>query len=150
VPIDSSEHLFYNRSSFNASLETPIRRAIMERGERFALVFRQLRSMLEPFAERLIVTADSADSYMLDTAYVEQWKKPLFFGGAQIKKHYVSYHLMPVYAFPDLLDGISPQLKKRMQGKSCFNFTTLDPALSQELAELTARGFERFARELGI
>ncbi len=39
---------------------------------------------------------------------------------------------------------ISPQLKKRMQGKSCFNFTQIDPALLDELARLTERGFKAF------
>jgi hypothetical protein len=39
----------------------------------------------------------------------------------QIKKNYVIYHLMPVYLNPGLLEGMSPGLRKRMQGKSCFN-----------------------------
>jgi hypothetical protein len=30
-----------------------------------------------------------------------------------------------------------------MQGKSCFNFTSVDQALLGELGELTERGFER-------
>jgi len=54
---------------------------------------------------------------------------------------------MPVYAFPDLLDGISPELKKRMQGKSCFNFTHVDEKLFKELEVLTEQGYERFKRE---
>jgi hypothetical protein len=51
---------------------------------------------------------------------------------------------MPVYVFPDLLDSTSPELKKRMQGKSCFNFKTPDPTLFAELALLTERGFARY------
>ncbi len=50
----------------------------------------------------------------------------MFFGAAVIKKNYVSFHLMPVYVHPDLLEGISDGLRKRMQGKSCFNFKALD------------------------
>jgi hypothetical protein len=50
---------------------------------------------------------------------------------------------MPVYAWPDLLEDASPELRKRMQGKSCFNFTTVDEALLAELAELTRRAFRR-------
>jgi len=69
------------------------------------------------------------------------------FGGVQIKKNYVSYHLMPVYAFPDLLDGLSPELKKRMQGKSCFNFKTVDKALFKELGALTRKGYQRYKKE---
>jgi hypothetical protein len=44
---------------------------------------------------------------------------------------------------PDLLDGISPALKKRMQGKSCFNFKSIEPALFDELSMLTQRSLVR-------
>ncbi len=64
-----------------------------------------------------------------------------------VKKRYVSYHLMPVYAFPDLLDGASPRLRKRMQGKSCFNFTRLDDEMVAELGAVTVSGIERYQRE---
>jgi len=65
----------------------------------------------------------------------------------EIKKNYVSYHLMPVYAFPELLESVSPELKKRMQGKSCFNFSKIDADTLKELAELTRKGFEKFKAE---
>ncbi|HEX9840215.1 MAG TPA: hypothetical protein VGA72_12750, partial [Anaerolineales bacterium] len=52
--------------------------------------------------------------------------------------------LMPVYMFPDLLKGMSPELKKHMQGKSCFNFKKVEPDLFKELDELTRKGAERF------
>jgi hypothetical protein len=42
---------------------------------------------------------------------------------------YVSFYLMPVYMYPDLVDGISLELTKRKQGKSCFNFETVDDHL---------------------
>ncbi len=48
--------------------------------------------------------------------------KDVWFGAVQTRKRYVSYHLMAVYMFPELLQGMSPELRKRMQGKSCFNF----------------------------
>jgi hypothetical protein len=58
----------------------------------------------------------------------------------------VSYHLMPVYAYPELLETISPTLKKRMQGKSCFNFTKTDTKTLKELEDLTQKGFEAFKK----
>ncbi|MEW6580335.1 MAG: hypothetical protein AB1435_14240 [Chloroflexota bacterium] len=73
--------------------------------------------------------------------------KPVWFGAVRLGKRYVSYHLMAVYAFPDLLDDVSPQLKARMQGKSCFNFTRVDEELFRELAALTQKCFERFKAE---
>ena len=64
----------------------------------------------------------------------------------QIRKNYVSFHLMPIYAFPEMIEGMSAELKKRMQGKSCFNFTTIDLALRSELAALTKKGLARFKK----
>ena len=68
------------------------------------------------------------------------------FAAVRKGKSYVSFHLFPVYMFPELLHGLSPALKKRMQGKSCFNFKTVDEELLAELRELTARGV-RMTRE---
>ena len=104
----------------------------------------ELRSMLEPFAGKLHEVRDGLGGYCLETDYVEEHKKPLFFAGVREGKAYVSYYLMPVYVCPDLLAGMSPELKKRMQGKSCFNFRAADPRLFAELKALTKRSFERF------
>jgi hypothetical protein len=51
---------------------------------------------------------------------------------------------MPVCLFPDLLEGISPQLRQRMQGKACFNFTSPDDALLADLTRLVAAGIARY------
>ena len=113
----------------------------------FPLVFEKLRKILKPYAKGLTVTADTADSYSLDGPYSEKWKQDLFFGSAQIKKNYVSFYLMPVYMYPELLNDISPELKKHMQGKSCFNFKKVEPELFRELADLTRKSAEKFKQE---
>lgn len=108
------------------------------------LVFQELRKIMAPYAAKLQATRDDDQELYLDTQYVPKNKKPLFFGAVQVKKRYVSFHLMPVYLKPELLAAISPALKARMQGKSCFNFTTLEPALVQELAALTQAGYASY------
>src|SRR6266540_6332105 len=113
----------------------------------FPIVFEQLRNILKPYAKNLTVKADTQDTYYLDGPYSEKWKKVIFFGAAQIKKNYVSFYLMPVYMYPELLRDISPELKKRMQGKSCFNFNKVEPDLFNELASLTRKGVEKFKKE---
>jgi len=65
-----------------------------------------------------------------------------------MSKSYVSLHLFPVYMFLDLLKGMSPELKKRMQGKTCWNFKKAEDALFAELGEIVSASFQRFA-ELG-
>ena len=110
----------------------------------FLPVFEHLKNILKPFEPKLTVTADTPGAYSLDGPYSEKWKKQLFFGSARIKKNYVSFYLMPVYMFPDLLKDISPELRKHMQGKSCFNFKKVEPELFKELVELTRKSVERF------
>jgi hypothetical protein len=112
----------------------------------FQATFRQLKTILQRYEKKLTVTTNKPGLYYLDGAYSEEHRKSIFFGAVAIKKNYVSYHLMPVYASPELLKSLSPALKKRMQGKSCFNFTTIDKATLSELAALTKRGYAGFKR----
>jgi hypothetical protein len=79
----------------------------------------------------------------LETSPSTVYASGLFFGAVKTGKRSVSFHLMPVYVDPDLVQGISPELRKRIQGKSCFNFTRQDDALLGELETLTAAGFAR-------
>jgi hypothetical protein len=113
----------------------------------FDSTFSKLRAILQPFEAHLVVIHNTPDTYYLDTPYTEQYKKALMFGSAQIKKNYVSYYLFPVYMCPDLLEGASDKLKKRMQGKSCFNFTSIEDGVLSELTALTRKGFERFQKD---
>jgi hypothetical protein len=110
----------------------------------FVDVFVRLRAIMDPYAQTLDRTVDRDDELRLSTTYVQPNGTRLWFGGVQAKKRYVSYHLMPVYLNPALLDDVSPALRKRMQGKSCFNFTKEDPALFEELAALTRASFDDY------
>ncbi len=112
-------------------------------------VHAELRRIMQKYeGESLKANPDQPGNYVLVGPPTERSKgKELWFGAVQTRKNYVSYHLMPVYVFPDLLEGMSPELKKRMQGKSCFNFKQLDDQLFKELAKLTDRGYKRFKKE---
>ena len=116
----------------------------MTQANDFAQTFLKLKAILSPYAKKLIVVHDTDTNYYLDTKFVMKNKRRLFFGGVRVGKAYVSYHLMPVYAFRELVDGLSPELRKHMQGKSCFNFKTVDQKLFKELAALTKIGFAKF------
>lgn len=107
-------------------------------------VFKQLKSVMAPYAKALDAKRDDESELYVDTRHIQKNKKALFFGAVQIKKSFVAYHLMPVYVKPELLKGISPELKARMQGKSCFNFAEVDKPLFKELAALTKTGFASY------
>lgn len=102
----------------------------------------RLRALLQPYVPPLFVTADGPTGFGLDMTPEGQRDPTTWFAGTRLGARYVSYYLMPVYVEPSLLDGISPELRRRMQGKSCFNFTRVDERLFSELADLTRAGFE--------
>ena len=110
----------------------------------FITSFNSIKSILKIYEKSLRVIADSNDNYCLNAGYDEKRKADIYFGGVQIKKNYVSFHLMPVYVNPNLLQNLSPELKKRMQGKSCFNFIVIEKKLITELSMLTKNGFELY------
>jgi hypothetical protein len=112
-----------------------------------AAVFTELRSIMAPYAARLDAKKDDPSELYVDTKCIQKNGKPLFFGAVQMRKSFVSFHLMPVYGKPELLDGLSPRLRSRMQGKSCFNFAEVDQPLFEELAALTRAGFASYEEQ---
>jgi hypothetical protein len=93
----------------------------MPDNEEFSTVFGALRAILNAHKDRLSVTVRSG-------------------------RNYVSFHFMPVYMDAELQKQIPPELRKRMRGKACFNFKTVDQELFRQLAELTSAGLDRFER----
>jgi len=110
----------------------------------FPAVFAALKKILTPYEKRLRIVRYKPEFYYLETLLPRYKGKAVCFGAVRLGKTYVSYYLMPVYMNPALEKRISPELKKRMQGKSCFNFTEIHPVLYRELTALTAAGFQDF------
>ena len=111
----------------------------------FKTVFDELKSILKPYAKKMDVAHDTDIHYMLNTRHIMRNKQPLCFGGVRLGKSYVSFYLMTVYVSPDLLKAMSPELRKRMQGKSCFNFKAVDRQLFKELKTITQAGAAKFS-----
>lgn len=109
-------------------------------------IFQALRSAMLVHAKGLDRVTDQDDYLYLNTTHIQKNKKPLFFGSVQVKKGGVSYHLMPLYTHPELLNDVSAALKKKMSGKSCFNLTASDEALINELAALTKTAYQTYKK----
>ena len=77
----------------------------MSESSRFQDVFENLKNIMTEFAGELVLVKNEPDDFHLDTKYVMRNKQPMFFGAVRITKNYVSYHLMPVYVFSELLSG---------------------------------------------
>lgn len=116
----------------------------MPRRAEFIPVFTALREILVPYAPKLSVVHDKPDNYYLDTHTIGANKRPISFAGVKIGKAYVSFYLMPVYV--QSAGGMSPALKKRMQGKACFNFKAIDRELFDELKQVTRHGYDAWKK----
>lgn len=104
-----------------------------------ASTFVLLSKVLRKHAGGMSIRTDEPGHLYVELPPAKPKDKPRFFGAVQTKKSYVSFHLMPIYEDPSLLTGTTDALRKKMQGKSCFNFSAEDPALFKELDALTKR-----------
>jgi hypothetical protein len=109
-------------------------------------VFAALKRVLSPYARRMAVKHDAPGIYYLESTAANRYGEEVFFGAVRTGKRSVAYHLMPIYVFPALTKTLSPELKKRLRGKACFQFTKVERPLLAELGALTKRGFEEFKR----
>jgi hypothetical protein len=108
-----------------------------------ALVFAALREILKRFIGKdLVVQTDKPGNYHLEAPSILHRKKPLYFAGVRTNKNYVSFHLLHMYYNPAAKKALSPALKKRIQGKACFNFTAIDEDCFAELGRLIADGLK--------
>ena len=107
----------------------------------FTEVEERLRQILEPLRKRLVATRDRPGDLALEIPGLEglPWG---YVAGIRRGKRYVSYYLMSVYANPDIAGSMSAELRRRLQGKSCFNFTHVDDPLFEELARITYAGLD--------
>jgi hypothetical protein len=118
----------------------------MNTPEEFGTIFARLREVLQKHASGFQVGRNTPEHFSLDgnagPATLRAWggkrkSRTIPVAWVQVNKSYVSYHLMGVCGNPKLLQECSTELRSRMQGKSCFNFSNIDESLIAELDLLT-------------
>lgn len=121
----------------------------------FENVFERLKRILQKHAENYNVRPDTNISYGLQgkpgPATLKVWggkmKKPVMpVVWIEIGKSYVSYHIMGLYTNTALQNSMSKKLKARMQGKTCFNFRSINEELFNELELITVKANDAFKK----
>lgn len=109
-------------------------------------LFAELRPLIDRHGSALAVVRDEPGDFRVETTKPGPSGTHMWFGAVQSHASHVSVHVMPVYSHPDVMDGVSDELRGRMHGNSCFNFTpkTATPELLDELSEVIDRGLERY------
>ncbi len=103
----------------------------------------RLRAIVDAYRDRLVV----GSVYGMETLTRPDAKAHDFFAFVKQGTSYVSLYLKPVHTWPDLLDDISPALRKRLQGsRTAFSFTVVDDAQLTELETLVERAFWRYRK----
>ncbi len=116
----------------------------------FEAAFEALKGLLQKHSKRLMVGSDTSTSYSVSgrvaSPFPQHKGKPLGFSEVRMGKAYVSFHLVALYMNPHLEKKVPVGLKKRMQGKACFNFKQApEPELMAELERLTVVALEDWA-----
>jgi hypothetical protein len=118
-------------------------------------VFAQLRRLLQMHAGDFAVSQDTPKRYGLEApagpATLRAWggkarlsRIPIAW--VELRKNYVSYHLMGIEGNAKLIDSLSKPLRAHMQGKTCLNFKAVDEALFDELRDVTAESLRALKR----
>lgn len=117
-----------------------------------APVYAALRDLMLRASPGMTVARDGPDGLMLlaPWPHPRKPKQPMEYGFIRRGKAYVSYHLMPLYMSAAMQARVTPALKKRMQGKTCFNFKTVDEAAFAELEVLTRAAAAAFATPIQL
>ena len=106
----------------------------------------RLQAIVDGYRDRLVV----GSVYGLETLTRPGAKAHDFFAFVKPGTSYVSLYLKPIYTWPDLLDDVSPALRKRLQGsRTAFSFAVVDEPQLVELEGLVERAYRRYSRAGG-
>lgn len=113
-----------------------------EQSKLFEAIYARLFELLGKHKDKLSVGIEKPGTIWMKVIGETYRGRPLYYAGVRMGKNYVSYHLVTVYMNKVKM---SPELKKRMQGKGCFNFTSIDEKLFSELDKLTTAGLKNYS-----
>ena len=108
--------------------------------EELATIEARLRAILVPYESRL----ETASIYNIPTLRKAGAKAHDWFAFVKASPGHVGFYLLPVYHHPELREGLSPALAKRLTGKSTFTFKALDEDLATELEGVVARAYDAY------
>jgi hypothetical protein len=100
-----------------------------------------LRALLVPYEGRL----EAGHIYGIDVLHRPGARAHDWFAGVRPGKGTAKLMLLPIKAHPDLLDGISPALRKRLSGDALFTLEPGDEALLPELERLIAAAYDAYS-----
>jgi hypothetical protein len=100
----------------------------------------RLDAILEPYRSRL----ETFQIYGVPMLRRPGARAHDWFAGVSPGNGVIRFFLLPMYAHPELLDGLSADLRKRKRGASLFAFPAVDDGMLDELTNLTERSYAAY------
>ena len=119
-------------------------------------IFEEIKNILVKYSEKFLQTEKYLGSqakqqkpgfHLYGSIEVSLFgKKPqkTYIAGVIQQKNFVSFYLSAVYSHPEIFKDISPDLKKVLKGKSCFNISKATPQLFDEIEIVLKKGIEKY------
>jgi hypothetical protein len=102
---------------------------------------RRLGALLDPYAARLVPST----IYGLPTMRRADRKPSEWFAFIKPASSHVSLFLLPIHAHPELLDALSPGLRRCVTGRATLTFRSISDQDVGELEALLARAYAVYA-----
>lgn len=124
--------------------------------EQLEKIFLEIKGILEKNSETFVVkdqyigsqAKQEKPAYHLygskDVSLFGKKPQPTYIAGVIQQKNYVSFYFSPIYSHPDLFSNISPDLRKVLKGKSCFNINKTNPQLLKEIESILKEGINKY------
>jgi hypothetical protein len=102
----------------------------------------RLRAVLDPYRRHLV----ESTIYSMPVLRRKGARRHEWFAGVQPVEGAVKFNFLPMHEHDELLEGISPGLRRHKTGASVFRFTEIDENLAGELETLVAKGFLEYMK----
>ena len=100
----------------------------------------ELRAILVPYEDVL----EASEIYGMEVLRRPGAKAHDWFAGVRTKDGAVKFMLLPMHTHPELLEAVSPELRKRKTGASVLTMRVGDEGLIRELEALVQRSFDAY------
>lgn len=115
-----------------------------------AEIFQQIRSVMVNFSPPLTIIKDTEKGFEMvsnkSMVFMGKKRDNMYFGSILIQGGFVGFYLMPIYAHPDLIQKLGPDLKKLLKGKSCFHVKKIKQDLLKQIKEAMEMGIECYRK----
>ena len=136
----------------------PRSRKIWLVSEEQRLIFSQLVSLLQPYANRLDIRTNTPDQYELWTKHSfrslsmnPKNKRGILFAGTLIMKKHIGLYFYPLHIHPDLIVAIDESIRPFWKGNSAFHFRKpLTDLIMVKLIHLLDEGWEYYRQKQWI